>query len=145
MNPDAWASRRRLRAFARGMLLAGFALFVFSIFFYSAVFFFPGNGLALHSGRLSIITSNDTTGGMPVGLSCDRTTPVMLFKPLFVFGPQSSFIAVPQRYIRSGKPLAGQPIPPNRLERVERTLAKLPHDARRRMGRRRATKRPGVT
>lgn len=96
MNPEGWMRRRRLRALARLLLISGLALFLFSILFYTSAFLFPGNGVALHSGRLSIIISfSDDPGRMPVSFNCDRTRPILVFSHLFSLGQQSAFIAIP--------------------------------------------------
>jgi hypothetical protein len=78
------------------LLIGGLVLFVFSIFFYTSIFYLPGNGIALHSGRLSIILSvSGDPGRMPVSFNCDRTSPTVLFSTLHSRGTQSFFFAFP--------------------------------------------------
>jgi hypothetical protein len=93
MKTDAPNTGRRYRVFARVLLLAGLGLFLFSTFFYTSVFFAAGKGIAVHSGRLSLIVGTGP-GGNPAGFTCMRTEPVVLFKPIFVT-KGTLFVAAP--------------------------------------------------
>ncbi len=96
MSTQTRPTGRRARLIARLLLIGGVAVFVYSMFSYTAWFWSRGNGVVLQCGRVGVFVSvGKDPGRMPAGLTANRTEPMVSFTPLVLTTAETAFVAGP--------------------------------------------------